>query len=71
MIAGFAVLFYLQTRKKDEPKKDDDTLKVMMEWMKDIKQGTEISRQSTEANIKDLNKRLMSDLITRVKSSRL
>ena len=57
VIAGFAVLAYLQFRKKDEPaKKDDETLKVMMEWMKDIKQGTENSRQVTETNIKELNK---------------
>ena len=56
MIAGFAILVYLQFRKKDEPKKDDDTLKVMMEWMKEIKQGTESSKQVTEQNIKDLNK---------------
>jgi DNA recombination protein RmuC len=49
-------LFYLQFRKKEEPKKDDDTLKVMMEWMKEIKQGTESSKLLTEQNIKDLNK---------------
>jgi DNA recombination protein RmuC len=56
MIAGFAALFYLQFRKKEEPKKDDDTLKVMMEWMKEIKQGTESSKQQTDTNLKDLNK---------------
>ncbi len=56
MIGGFAALFYLQFRKKEEPKKDDDTLKVMMEWMKEIKQGTESSKLLTEQNIKDLNK---------------
>ncbi len=56
MIIGFAVLLYLQLRKKEEPKKDDEALKVMMEWMKEIKAGTESSKLMTEQNIKELNK---------------
>jgi DNA recombination protein RmuC len=56
IVIGFAVMLYLQTRKKEEVKKDDEALKVMMEWMKEIKQGTETSKQNTEQNIKDLNK---------------
>ncbi len=56
MIAGFAALAYLQFRKKDDKKDDNEALKVMMEWMKDIKAGTESSKQNTEQNIKDLNK---------------
>ncbi len=56
LIIGFAVILYLQLRKKEEPKKDDEALKVMMEWMKEIKQGTESSKNLTEQNIKDLNK---------------
>lgn len=56
VVAGFAILAYLQFRKKDEPKKDDEALKVMMEWMKEIKQGTENSKQQTEKNIQELNR---------------
>ena len=56
MIAGFAALAYLQFRKKDDKKDDNEALKVMMEWMKEIRQSTDNSKQSTEQNIKDLNK---------------
>jgi DNA recombination protein RmuC len=53
--AGFAALFYYLNETVQAPA-DNEALKVMMEWMKDIKQGTEMSKQSTEQNIKDLNK---------------
>jgi DNA recombination protein RmuC len=56
MIIGFGILLYFQLRKKEEPKKDDEALKVMMEWMKDIKAGTENTRQQTEKNIQELNR---------------
>src|SRR3989338_3914889 len=56
VVAGFAGLAFLQFRKKDEPKKDDETLKVMMEWMKDIKQGTEITRVGMQKSIDETNK---------------
>ena len=56
MIVGFAALAYLQFRKKDDKKDDNEALKVMMEWMKELRQSTDNSKQSTEQNIKDLNK---------------
>lgn len=56
MVAGFAVLAYLQFRKKDEVKKEDDSLKVMMEWMKEIKQGTESTRVGMQKSIDETNK---------------
>src|SRR3989338_10943054 len=56
VLVGFAGLAFLQFRKKDEPKKDDETLKVMMEWMKDIKQGTEITRVGMQKSIDETNK---------------
>jgi DNA recombination protein RmuC len=57
MVAGFGILFYLQTRKKkEEPEKENEALKVMMEWMKEIKHETVSSKQRTEDNIKELNK---------------
>ncbi|MEO8065646.1 MAG: DNA recombination protein RmuC [Candidatus Doudnabacteria bacterium] len=56
MVLGFGALFYVLIRKKSEPAKDYDMLKVMMEWMKEIKQSTDSSKQITDQNIKDLNK---------------
>jgi DNA recombination protein RmuC len=56
MIVGFGILLYFQLRKKEEPKKEDEALKIMMEWMKEIKHETVSSKERTEENIKDLNK---------------
>ena len=56
VIAGFGILAYLQFRKKDEPKKDDEALKVMMEWMKEIKSGTEATRVGMQKSIDETNK---------------
>ena len=56
VIVGFAVMVYLQFRKKNEPKKDDDAMKVMMEWMKDIKAGTEQTREGMQKSINETNK---------------
>jgi DNA recombination protein RmuC len=56
MVVGFTVLVILQFRKKEEPKKDDEALKVMMEWMKEIKAGTETTKQTMEREIKETNK---------------
>lgn len=56
VIVGFGILVYLQFRKKEEPKKEDDSLKVMMEWMKEIKQGTEATRVGMQKSIDETNK---------------
>ncbi len=56
IVAGFGFLGFLQFRKKEEPKKDDEALKVVVEWMKEMRQATDSSKQSTDQNIKDLNK---------------
>src|SRR3989338_5877722 len=55
MVAGFGILAFLQFRKKEEPK-DSESLRIMLEWMKEIKQETVSSKERTEVNIKDLNK---------------
>lgn len=55
VIAGFVAVVFAFKHIVGKPK-DEDVMKVMMEWMKDIKQGTENSKQITEQNIKDLNK---------------
>ncbi len=57
-IAGFGVLFYflMDLKKKSEKPSDDSSLKVMMEWMKDIKQGTEQTREGMQKSINETNK---------------
>jgi DNA recombination protein RmuC len=58
LLAGFSVLFYyLKGLKiKAEQPQDDQTLKVMMEWMKEIKQGTEATREGMQKSIGETNK---------------
>jgi len=56
LLAGFGLMAFLQFRKKEEPKKDDETLRVMMEWMKEIKAGTEQTREGMQKSIDETNK---------------
>lgn len=58
IIFGFGGLLYLiiQLKKKSELPKDDEGLKVMMEWMKDIKQGTEVTRHNMQHSLNEANK---------------
>jgi DNA recombination protein RmuC len=61
---GFGVLIYLIFRLKAVAEKpsDNESLKVMMEWMRDIKAGTEATKDQMEKSItatnKDINERL-------------
>lgn len=57
-IVGFGVLLYLvvDLKKKAETPTDDSGLKVMMEWMKEIKDGTEKTRESMDQRIHETNK---------------
>ncbi|MBX4204629.1 MAG: DNA recombination protein RmuC [Candidatus Doudnabacteria bacterium] len=55
IVAGFVAVILVLRAFLTKPK-DSEALNVMMEWMKDIKQGTESSKQTTEQNIKELNK---------------
>lgn len=57
-IAGFGVLLYLlmDLKRKAEKPTDDQSMKVMMEWMKDIKQGTEQTREGMQKSINETNK---------------
>lgn len=54
-------LVYDLKRKSSQPQ-DDTSLKVMMEWMRDIKAGTEATKEQMEKSIsatnKDINERL-------------
>ena len=64
LVAGFGVLLYmlLAMKKAAEKPADNESLKVMMEWMRDIKTGTEATKDSMEKSIsatnKDINERL-------------
>jgi DNA recombination protein RmuC len=63
-VVGFGVLLYflIDLKKKSEKPQDDQSLKVMMEWMKEIKQGTEITRESMQKNIQETNKAISERL---------
>lgn len=58
LIAGLGVLIYLVWgMKKDQQKPTDDSgMKVMMEWMKEIKSGTEATREGMQKSIDETNK---------------
>ncbi len=64
LVAGFGLLLYLlmQMKKASEQPQDSESLKVMMEWMRDIKAGTEQTREQMDKSIsatnKDINERL-------------
>ena len=64
LVAGFGVLLYMlmAMKKAAEKPADNESLKVMMEWMRDIKSGTEATKDSMEKSIsatnKDINERL-------------
>lgn len=64
LLVGFAVLIYLiiQLKRAAEKPADNDSMKVMMEWMRDIKSGTEATKEQMEKSIsatnKDINERL-------------
>jgi len=57
LVVGFGALFYLvidMKRKSEEPK-DDSAMKVMMEWMKEIKTGTDATREGMQKSINETN----------------
>lgn len=64
LLAGFGVVLYLvmQMKKASEKPQDNESMKVMMEWMRDIKAGTEQTRDQMDKSIsatnKDINERL-------------
>lgn len=58
LLAGFGVLFYflMDIRRKTEKPLEDANMKVMMEWMKDMKQSTEQTREGMQRSIDQTNK---------------
>ena len=55
IIVGFVVVILILRALLTKPK-DSEALNVMMEWMKDIKQGTESTKETMEREIKETNK---------------
>ncbi len=53
---GIVLYFFFDMKKKMEEPKDSESLKVMMEWMKDIKQGTEQDRLHIQTNLNETNR---------------
>jgi DNA recombination protein RmuC len=58
LVAGFGVLLYLvfSLKKQTEKPVDDSSMKIMMEWMKDMKQSTENTREGMQKSIDETNK---------------
>jgi DNA recombination protein RmuC len=57
-VAGFGILLYLvySLKKQAEKPADDSGMKIMMEWMKDMKQSTENTREGMQKSIDETNK---------------
>ncbi|MGE5297916.1 MAG: DNA recombination protein RmuC [Acidobacteriaceae bacterium] len=55
LVIGFAAILYLML-KKPRQSENSEAMKVMMEWMKDMKQSTETTRDSMQKNIHDANR---------------
>ena len=53
---GVAIYFIIQIKNRAEKPVDDQGMKVMMEWMKEIKQGTEATREGMQKSIDETNK---------------
>jgi hypothetical protein len=55
VVAGFAAVFYF-LRPKDGVPQESEAMRMMTEWMKDIKAGTETTRSSMQSEIRETNK---------------
>ena len=58
LLAGFGVLLYVLNKIKAAAQKpaDDGSMKIMMEWMKDMKHSTEQTREGMQKSIDETNK---------------
>ena len=58
LVVGFGILFYfvLSLKKATEKPPEDQAMKVMMEWMKEIKQSSENTREGMQKSIDDTQK---------------
>lgn len=60
LLLGFGVLLYflLDLKRKTEQPVESDHMKLMMEWMREIKNDTEATRESMNRNILETNKQI-------------
>ncbi len=60
LVLGFGVLLYilLDLKNKSAKPQDNESLKIMMEWMKEIKTGTEATREGMQKSINETNKEI-------------
>jgi DNA recombination protein RmuC len=58
LLACFGLMFYflVDLKRKTEKPTDDQGMKVMMEWMKEIKSGTDATREGMQKSINETNK---------------
>lgn len=58
LLAGFGVFFYFLMGLKNKAEKpvDDGNMKIMLEWMKEMKQSTEATREGMQKSIDSTNK---------------
>jgi len=58
LVVGLAILIYQisQMKKAQQKPTDDSSMRIMMEWMKDIKQGTDQTRVGMQKSIDETNK---------------
>lgn len=55
---GAAIYFLMELKKQAQKPAEDQTLKVMMDWMKEIKQDVQQDREQTQKNIHETNKQI-------------
>jgi DNA recombination protein RmuC len=55
ILAGFGGIIYYIRSTTQKPS-NDNSMNIMMEWMKDIKSGTEATKQSMETQMRETNK---------------
>jgi DNA recombination protein RmuC len=55
LVVGFGIVIYFLTR-KTAPVNDSEALKVMTEWMKEIKSGTDQTREGMQKSLDQTNK---------------
>ena len=56
MGVGFLIYLVFAIKRSQEKPQDDQSLKIMMEWMKEIKSGTEATREGMQKSINETNK---------------
>jgi DNA recombination protein RmuC len=58
LITGFGILLYFiySLNRKADSNKDQESMKVMLDWMRDMKQSTEQTREGMQKSIDETNK---------------